>query len=240
MPVMFEAVNDTLRRVKVIAGDSNALSTSTNATASEIYVSKSAIQTSVDLVIQLWREGMQELYSRALVPNLLSTATITLVTNTREYSLPSDFERVAGDTYEDRALRAATEQYVIREYKGGYLRMLADQGLASDFTGQPTAWAISPRDGALRLDRDPTSDENGKVYNLPYEKRIDFTVTMATATFPFSDTVTYALVPVVAEAYNMTKKNELNPGMYRASFARAFTMARKLPAENRWGQRRMR
>lgn len=240
MPVQFEAVNDTLRRVKAVAGDSNALSTSTGATASEIYVSKSAIQASVDLMIQLWREGMQELYSQALVPNLLSTATITLSTDTREYALPSDFERVAGYTTEERVLRAATEQFRVYEYPGGYVRMLADQVTASDFTGQPNGWAISPRNGELRLDRTPTTTENGKIYNLAYERRIDFTVTMATETFPFSDTVTYALVPVVAEGYERVKKASFDPGAFRAGFARAFAMARKVPSDARWGTRRAR
>src|SRR3990167_5391128 len=205
MPLAFlDVVNATLKRVGVIAGDSGELSTSTSTatsgqyTASGIFTSRSDIQHSVDLVLQMWQEATSELYSLNLVPNLLATATISLVTGTREYALPGDFERVAGTHDGVRMLRASTQSYVIPQYPGGYLQMLVDQPVASDWTGAPTAWAISPRNEQLRLDREPTSDENGQTYNLAYERRVELTSTMASATMPFSDTVCWALIPAGA------------------------------------------
>ena len=245
MPMLFmECVNGSLKRAGIVAGDSAELGTGTSTatafqyTASGVFSARSDIQHSVDLMLQMWQEVTSEIYSMNLVPNLLATATITLVTNTREYALPSDFERVAGETYESRVMRSATQAVTLGEYPGGYLKMLADQPVATDWTGQPNAWAISPRDEALRIDRSPTSDENGTVYNLAYERRVELTSTMATATMPYSDTVCRSLIPVVAELYNSAKKDKFDAGVFRSSLVRAFNFANKGQDRTRWGVRR--
>lgn len=239
-----ECVNGSLKRAGIVAGDSGELGTGTSTatafqyTASGIFTSRSDIQHSVDLMLQMWQEATSEIYSLNLTPNLLATATITLVTNTREYALPSDFERIAGETYEVRVMRAATEAITLREYPGGYLQMLADQPVATDWTGQPVAWAISPRNEQIRIDRSPTTNENGAVYNLAYERRVELTSTMATATMPYSDTVCRALIPVVAEIYNSTKKDKFDAGIFRSSLIRALNFANKSQDRTRWGTRR--
>ena len=127
------------------------------------------------------------------------------------------------------------------EYPGGYLQMLADQPNATDWTGEPLHYAISPSSAAttmLRVDREPTSNENGWYYYLPYERTISLTVTQATEAMPYSDTVTRSLVPVVSEVFERHRKKEFDANVFRASLVRALTMARTKPPTRRYGVRR--
>ncbi len=239
--IYFEAVNDVMRRVGLVVGDVSALSTTTNATASEIFNQDSQIQNGVDSIIQMWGEVTNEVYSLSLVPKLVATATIDLASGTREYALPSDFERVAGHDTNEQVMRSATNVRIIPQYPGGYLQMLADQPNATDYTGEPMHYAISPSNAAttmLRVDREPTDTEDGWYYYLPYERTITLTVTQATQTMPYSDTVTRSLVPVVAEMFERHRKKESDPQMLRASLVRALNMARTHPAPIRYGRRR--
>lgn len=242
MPLtVVEVVNAVLKRTGIVAGDSSELGSGTSTAtgsqyaASTIFTSRSDIQHSVDLTMQMLQEAVAELYSMSLIPNALSTATISLVTGTREYALPSDFERLAGEKASVRVMRAATQSQVLGEYPGGYLQMLADQPVASDWTGGPNAFAISPRNEQLRVDRQPTSVENGTTYNLAYERRVEITSTMASATMPFSDNVCWALIPAIAEYYNNTKNKQFDAGIFRASLIRAFNYANKSRPKAKWG-----
>ena len=244
MPLLYvDVVNAILKRVGVVAGDSAELGTGTSTAtanqyaASTIFTSRSDIQHSVDLVLQMCQEGANEIYSLNLAPNVMATATIIVLANTREYAMPSDFERVAGENASQRVLRAATTARVLPEYPGGYLQMLADQPVASDWIGDANSWAISPRNEALRLDREATA--SGVVYNLAYERRVDLTSTMASATMPFSDTVCRSLIPAVAEYYNRTKNKDFDPTIFRASLIRAIVYAQKSQNRNRWGTQRI-
>ena len=234
-----DAVNDSLIRARVIKGDTGRLTT-TMGTASEIFQAKSDIQHSVDLQLQMWREVTQELFTMGVIPPVVATATIVLSDGTREYELPSDFERVAGDTHQERMLRGVTTGVVYEEYPGGYLRMLADQPRATDFTSAEAGrWAISPAHAAttmLRMEFETTTSTQS--YNLMYEKSIDLTVTMATETMPFTDTVSFAMVPVVAEFYNRTMKGEGDQGIFRSSIARAARLTRKQPPSETYGKQR--
>lgn len=237
MPVTFiELVDDSLRRVGVLqtATDNLALGTGT---ASELFEADSNIQHSVDIMLQVWRETTHEIYSLGLVPNLMATATIILIADTRQYTLPGDFERIAGDTPEARVMRGATTAFILKEYPGGYLKMLSDQPVATDWTGDPERWAISPENEELRIDREPTSDQAGDIYNIAYERRIDLTSTMATATMPFTDTVAYALLPVVTETWSRAKDKEFDAALFRTNLTRALTTIRRNQRKTRWGKR---
>lgn len=223
-----QAINATLKRTRVIQGDAGELTTFTD----------SGRQVQVDLAIQVWQEAAHELFGLGLLPNEAATATIGLVTAQREYSMPSDFERIAGESREERVFRGATTNLILTEYPGGYARMLVDQPNATDFTGDPLHWAISPVDGTkIRFDREPTADQNGDTYNMLYEKRIALTATMATETLPFSDTVADALVPVVAEGWNRIQKKEFDSGLFRTSISRAARMVTRNQPRVRYGFR---
>jgi len=238
-----EFVNAVLKRTRTIAGDAGELATSTvTSTATGLTATgaftDSGRQTQIDLALQLSNEAFHEVFGLGLFAEETSTATITLSSGTREYSLPSDFERIAGRDYVDRALRGATTGRVTYEYPGGYARMLRDQPNATDFTGDHSHWAISPTNlQTIRLDAEPTSDQDGETWNILYEKRISFTSTMATDTLPFSDTVADALVPVVAEGHNRIMKKEFDSSVFRTSIVRSMEYLRQNQKKSRYGKR---
>ena len=233
-----QAVDETLHRVSIFQTATEYLSIGSTVTASE-YFELSQHQNSIDIVRQMWQETVQEVYSRQLTPTLLATATIALVAAQREYALPSDFERIAGHDADQRVLRGATTGVILMEYPGGYLQMLSDQPVATDWTGEPLAWAISPAaTDSIRLDREPTSAEAGWTYNIAYEKSILYTVTMATETLPFTDTVINALTPVVAEGYKAEKNNTFSPQAFQQNIIRALTMNTRNQPRARYGVRR--
>lgn len=245
MPITFlQAVNATLKRTRTIQGDAGELATSTVTSTATGLVATDAFtdsgrQVQIDLAIQLWQEASHEVFGLGLLPNIAATATIVLADGTREYSMPADFERFAGESYHQRVLRGATTGLLIYEYPGGYAQMLRDQAIATDYVGTPNYYAISPADGTMiRMDREGNSEVDGWTYNTLYDKRIALTSTMATSTFPFSDTVADALVPVVAEAHNRIMRKEFDSGLFIASLSRAVSYARRTQPNSRYGRRR--
>lgn len=238
-----QAVNATLKRVGEIAGDSDDLATSTVTSTATGLVATDAFtdsrrQHKIDLVIQLWNEATHEVYSMGLHAREAASATMTLVAAQREYDLPDDFERMAGDTYETRAIRGATTGLILREYSGGYAKMLVDQPTATDYTGDPCYWALSPALSKIRLDREPTSAQAGHTYNFLYEKRLSLSSTMATSALPYSDTVADCLVPVVSESYNRLQKKEYDDGFLQNALTRSLRFLTQSQPKDRYGKRR--
>lgn len=242
--VFLQFVNSVLKRTRTIQGDAGELATSTvTSTATGLVATgpftDSGRQVQIDLAIQVSQEAMHELFSLDLLPDEAATATMILVDGTREYSMPFDFERIAGKSRDVRVFRGATTNLILTEYPGGYAKMLRDQPNATDFAGDPQHWAISPVDGTkIRIDREPTSAQDGDTYNIIYEKRLALTATMATETLPFSDTVADALVPVVAEGHNRIMKKEFDSGLFRTSVARAARTVTRNQPRVRYGFRR--
>ncbi len=236
MPVVFlQVVNATLKRVRVIQGDAGELATSTvtstatGAVATDAFTD-SGRQVQIDLVIQVWQEAAHALYDLNLLGDEGASATVNLASGQREYDLPSDFERMAGKSSDERVWRGATTGLILTEYPGGYAKMLRDQPVASDYIGDPGRWALSPVDRTkVRLDREGVTGATD-TYNFLYEKRLALTATMATDTLPFSDTVADSLVPVVAEGWNRIMKKEFDSGLFRTSVGRAArTMTQNQP-----------
>ena len=249
MPLVFlDVMNNALKRVGVIQGDTDALVTSTiTSTATGLVATdaftRSGIQQHIDLARQIWQEVTTEAYGSGMLYSEVATATLTLVSTaetatTREYTMPSDFERMAGDTHEQRVLRGPTNGLLLYEYAGGFAGMLADQPIATDWIGDPTAYALSPVNNTLRLDRCLPTSLNGETYNFLYEKRVALTATMATGALPFSDTVAEALVPVVAEDFQRWRKDMVDPLARRRSLARALAFLTRTQTRARYGVRR--
>jgi len=235
------AVNASLKRVRVIAGDTQELATSTVTSTATGLTSTgaftvSSIQNEIDIMLQCWNEAITEVYTLGMFAPEVATATVILSTAVREYTLPSDFEKFAGRDGQ-RAFRGATRQWVIDEYPGGFAQMLVDQaGFASDWQGEPQYYAISPvTSQTVRFDREPTSNENGWTYNALYDKRISRSSTMATDTMPFSDTVTDSLVPVVAEAWSRVFKKEFDSEIFRYALIRALEHVTQTQRRTSWG-----
>jgi hypothetical protein len=236
--VFLDVVNETLKRVGAIQGDTGNLVTATvTGTATGAFdvepFERSAIQRQVDVCIQLWREGIHELYVHGLFAREAASATFTFASDTREYTLPNDFERIAGDGY----VRGATTGLVLTPYPGGYAKMLADQPRASDWVGDPGHFAFSPATDTIRFDRTFATQQAGHVYNMLYERSINFTSTMATAELPFSDTVSYDMVPTVAEFMKRWFKQEFDDAGYRQSLVRSLQTASKKQPMHRYGRR---
>ena len=234
-------VEAALKRVHVIQGDAGNLSTSTvtstatGLVATSAFEADSSRQVQIDMMLQVTNEVVQEAYSMGLLPKIASTATISLVAQTREYSMPSDFERMAGKTFEQRGIGGATTGLTLFEYPGGYMQMLVDQPRATDYTGQPSAYAISPGNGSIRFDREPTSAEANQRYNFIYEKLIRFTATSEADALPFSPSAADSLVPVLAEAWNKSNKGQFDITEYRRGIAKAIGFMSETRANDRWG-----
>lgn len=232
-----DVVNSSLKR----AGQPGGLATSTRSTATggdfatETFTD-SARQTTIDVMIQVWQEVAHEMFGMGLFPEVAASATVILVAGQREYSLPSDFERFAGDRYETRVFRA-TSGLTLAEYRGGYDQMLADQPVATDWLGEPLHWAFSPVTRAtIRFDYEPTADEAGFTYNALYMKRIGLTSTMATETLPFNDSVADMVIPVVADEWGRAMKNDRDPEKFRRSLGIAVGTAAQVRPRVQWGR----
>lgn len=202
---LLNGVNEILKRVSVIQGDSGALSTLTD----------SGRQVYIDLAVQVLNEAMEELYSLANkpMPNILSENTITLVTSDRDYALQTNLVQLLYPLLDE------TNGQLILEYPGGYMGMISDQTYPNNYTGLPTYATISPKTGELYLDRIPTSSENGLVYKYRYIK--DGSLSAAADQFPFSDAVFRAIIPAASQLWAKYQKKEFDGGEYRLSMARA-------------------
>lgn len=245
MAVTFlQAMNASLKRVGVIQGDAGELGTSTVASTATGAIATGAFtdsgrQVQIDLMIQVWNETQHILYDMALLSPEAASATLVLAEGVREYDMPDDFERFAGENNSERVFRAATTVWWLTEYAGGYAAMLRDQNVATDWIGQPSHYAISPSvRGRVRIDREPDSTVAGRTYNALYEKRLALTSTMATEALIFSDTVADALVPVTAEAWKAIKKKEFNQTTFESNLARAAGQVRQTQRRRRGGFRR--
>ncbi len=221
---LLQIVNKALRRLSMVQGDSGELTALTS----------TAFQTDVDVLIQAINETVDDLYGARGRPQSVATSTITLVTNTREYALASDVETIIGSPPQ---LLNETDGYRITEYPGGYEQMVSDQLQPANWTGRAGFFAISPVNGQIRLDRIPTSAENGEVYTYRYYKAIS--ITTASQTFPFSDRVADNLVPAFAERYKQARKMETyDATVYGVSMAAAARLLNKVAGSTGYGTRR--
>lgn len=199
-----QAVNETLKLVGVIHGDAGELTSFVD----------TARQQNIDIARRKWNEQIQELFNLELFSRGTSEGQFVIVTDQREYDTESDFEQVAANV-----IRNEDKAWFLVPYKGGYVQMWDDQIDPSDFEGQPLAWAINTTSDKIRLDRTPTSTENGDVYKYLYIRRLFMENTGDL--FPFSDTVVDALVQSTAEMWRRARSKDFDAGLMGASFNRA-------------------
>ncbi len=208
---LLQTVNDVLKKVFVIQGDSGDLST----------LSDSARQIYIDLAVSSINETIDDLYtaSNEPMPNEVVEGTITLATSDRDYALPAALVQIRWPLIDQ-----TNGQYIV-EYPGGYEAMFADQAYPANYTGLPTSAAIRPSDGLLYMDRIPTSDENGNVYTYMYDK--DVSLSVAADTVPFSDAVTRALIPAMAERWKRARNRGYSESTYNKAMGIAATLVRQ-------------
>lgn len=219
---LLDCVNDTLRRVKIIAGDNAVLTTLT----------QSGKQIFIDLAVQVWTEEIEQLYSSCemSMPNELGSDSITLVTGTRAYALAADMVQL------NWPLLNQTSGHYIHEHPGGYVDLWRSQAIPANYTGQSQTAAIRPSDGYLYLDTVPTSDENGDIYAYTYDK--DVSLSLATDMVPFGDAVYRALLPAVAEKWKFEQHNKFEPAIYKQAFGRAARLLSQNQMDSSWMPRK--
>lgn len=217
---LIDGVNEVLKRTGVIAGDSGSLTILTD----------SARQRSIDVAVQAINEGIDELLNTGDVASPLEQAesTITLLQDTRAYSLASDLA-ILRFPFVDK-----TNTQFITEYPGGYNQMLIDDPEQDD-TGLPLWAAIRPTDGKLYLDRAPTSDDAGKVYTYQYDR--DTALTLVTDAMPFSDLVFRAMVPAWVQLWKREIRNEFDEELFNASIGRASRTINQMQPRTSWSPR---
>ena len=214
---LLNCVNEVLKRVKII--NSNGLLTSLTHTGKQNYI---------DITVQCWNETIDQLYRdiKEPRPNILTEATITLVTGQRNYQLATDMNLLHWPLLDE-----TNGQYIVK-YPGGYMKLVSNQSIPANYTGLPELGAIRPTDGQLYLDRIPTSNENGNIYKYRYNK--DTELSLLTDNVPFNDIVFRALVPAVAEKWKLENKKEFNGGVFKRSIGTAAGYLRKTPSNNSW------
>lgn len=225
-----QAVNASLKRVRAIQGDAGELTSFTD----------SGRQNQIDIMVQLWNEAQHIVYDLGMFASGMASATLNLASDTNSYSLPSDFERMAGDTKRERVWRGVTSGLLVTEYPGGYAKLLADRPIATDYIGDPEHWALDPVSGNVVFDKYANDGNAGDSYAALYHKRLFLTSTMATSTLPFSDTVADALVPVCAESWSRVYKKEFDSGSFRSSLVRSIRTLTRTSNRTRYGVRRTR
>jgi hypothetical protein len=217
---LLDAVNEILKRLSIVSGDSALLTTLTD----------SARQVDIDVAVQSVNEVMEELYSISALakPNQQTSSTITLATNTRAYALQTGIVRLHWP-FIDR-----THNQYLWEYGPGYDSLLLLDPEQDD-TGNPMFGAIRPTDGYLHLDRAPTSVQNGYIYTYQYDK--DIGLTSATDQVPFNNTVFRAMVPAWVQIWKRDRRNEFDPELFKGSFGRAARLLGEQGPRTSWSPR---
>lgn len=218
MATLLDGVNEVLKRVDLIQGDSGLLTT----------LSDSPRQTYIDLAVQVWNEAVEQLYTSSgkSMPKEMAEDSITLVTGTRSYALAADLIDLRWP------LHNRVEGEYIREWEAGYHSLEKSQPQPDEWTGLAYTAAISPIDGTLYLERIPTAAENGRVYFYNYDK--DVSLSLAADTFPFDDAVFRAMVPAVAELWQFQKNRDTDAALFKPNFGRAARLLTKQPMRDSW------
>lgn len=216
---LLNAVNEVFKRVGMIIGDSQDLTSFTD----------QARQRSINVAIQVINEGVDELYSVSSVtmPAGQKQGTFTLATGTRGYALATDFTQFAPYPGQVLAIDKTNTQFIY-EYPGGYNALLLLDPEQDD-TGLPTYAAINPTDGTLQVDRAPTSTDNGKVYTYQYLK--DLVMSATTDTVPFGNAVFRAMVPAWAMLYRRDQQNDFDKDIFQIQIGRAARLLSKMQPE---------
>jgi hypothetical protein len=202
---LLNAVNLTLKRVRIIQGDVGDLTSLTD----------TGHQADIDIMVQAWNEAITDLYDAgAQLPQDVSEGTFTLVAAQREYDVPATFDVMMSNTMVDQ-----TNGQYLYPYPGGFSKMFTDQTQPANYTGLPIYWCLNPTTGKIRIDRGPDTGDAGRIYTFIYRKRLYMSA--AADTFPFNDTIVNDLVQAVKEVWNRESKEKFDAAAYQKSMARA-------------------
>ncbi len=220
---LLEGVNAVLKKARVLDAQGELAS-----------LTDSSRQMFIDTAIQSLNEIVDELYTGPGVsrPKQMKERTLTLVANVTEYALPSAMDRLRT---EFNLIDESNNHTIYLLEEGGYWNIIVGDSEQDD-TGLPSTAAISPVNGRLRMDRKPTSAEDGRAYKYRYDA--DTELESASDTFPFSNVVFRAMVPAATEKWKAHNERDFSQGEYNSSVARAKRMLRQVPERNTYRPRR--
>lgn len=202
---LLDAVNEILKRVRVIdTGNTGLLTSLTN----------SSTQHNIDVAVQVINEGIDELYSAIgkSMPGQSAESTITLATGLREYSLSANLITVKWPMV-DRT----NTQYLF-EWEGTYEDLLAIDPQQNQ-SGLPIWGMISPITSKLRVDRQCDAASNGRIYTYEYETNT--VLVNSTDAIPFNDACFRAMVPAWVQLYKREERNEFDQPLFQQAIGRA-------------------
>lgn len=217
---LLQGVNEVLKRVNALDSDTGVLTTLTD----------SPRQHYIDLAIQLWNEGIDELYAHAQnpKPNMTAEDTITLETGTRDYALATDIVEMQWRLH---LYNATNAHYILFLREGGWETLILNDPEEDD-TGLPSRAAINPITGNLYMERTPTANENGRVYTYRYFK--DLELTAATDQVPFTNACFRAMVAAVAMLWRREKNSEWDSALYMRHIGRAARFLSQTKPRTSW------
>ena len=202
---LLDAVNETLKRVRVVdTGNTGLLASLTN----------SSVQHNIDVAVQVINEGVDELYSAIgkSMPGQSAESTITLATGSREYTLASDLVTLKWPMV-DR-----TNTQYLWQWEDTYEDLLALDPQQNQ-TGLPIWGMVSPINSKLRVDRACDTASNGRIYTYEYEKNT--VLVNAADAIPFNDACFRAMVPAWVQLYKREERNEFDQALFMQSIGRA-------------------
>lgn len=215
MKTLLQGVNEVLKKIGVIDSDLSTLTSGGK-------------QISINRTIQAWNEAIEQLYSvaRMSMPNEQAEDTITLANGTRAYALASDLVQLYYPLLDE------TNGQYLEEYQPGYFDLVSRQPIPANETGLPIFACIRPTDGYLFIDKDPTTDYAGRIYKYRYDK--DISLSILTDTFPFSDTVFRAMVPVVSELVRLYNQDKYAGELSSINYGRAAKLLTQKQERRSW------
>lgn len=216
---LLDCVNQTLKRLKMIQGDQDDLTTLTD----------SARQIWIDISVQVINEGIDTLYDAAKKRKPLEVAStdITLTLSEREYTLPTDLVLLRWPGLDE------TNGQFIFEYPGGYDQLRKDQPRPDQgYEGLPRYGVINPLNGKLRFDHRPVSADVGRVYKFEYDK--DLVLTVAADTVPFTDAAFRAMVPAWAQLVSRDMKRDFDQAIFERQIGQTVRFINQEQRRTHW------
>lgn len=229
MPTFLDGLNRLLRINSVIKGNDDKVVAFTDTDhASDIELGQIAIQDELNDLISDHFIGYED-----------AQTSFTSVASTTTYALATDFIRFIG---KNPFLYDSTNNVQIFEYPGGKDALRHDVPNYATQTGDPYWWYFEP-DTTKKISVYPTPDSSnaGKVYTYDYEK--DVSISAATETIPFANTITYqSFISMAARRFffMLAQKplGELNKdSTYSNAKSRLVNLMRHKNPRNRYGRK---
>lgn len=217
---LLNEVNVILKKSGLIQGSTGELTTLTN----------DALQVDIDNVVKACNRALLDVARAGVDINLRTEGTLTLVTATREYVVPTS--PVFIEMVSPRMIDETLGQWM-EPYPGGYSQLREDQLIPANYTGLPLFWVINPTNNKFRLNTLPTANENGRIYKFIYKTSLLLAV--AADVFPLRDDATEALEDCIEQQFNRHRKGQFDQSAYQMSIAMCAQIARQLPQQSRYG-----